>query len=197
VDTPKDIDIKLNETPSVTPGPETEPPADHEPLPVPLAETDAESALQPQAELDACRRELADARQRHLLLLADFDNYRKRMSATLSESAQEEKRRFIRELLEVVDNFERAMHFQQAAASDDFFKGIQSIHSQLQTLLRNHQVERLEADGLPFDPKLHEILDAVPNPDRPEHTVTRVYKPGYLHQGKVLRPALVQVSLLS
>ena len=154
-----------------------------------------EAPAPPQAELDACRRELEEARQRHLLLLADFDNYRKRMAASMAESAQEEKRKFIQELLEVVDNFERSMEFQDAASSDDFFKGVQAIHSQLQTLLRNHQVERIESSGQPFDPRLHEILDTKPDPDQPEHTVTRVYKPGYLHQGKVLRPAMVQVSV--
>ena len=104
-----------------------------------------------------------------------------RALANQAEANREEKRRLILDLLEVVDNFQRAM---EHAGGEDFVSGVQAIQQQLLTILARHGLERLEAQARPFDPNFHEVLDTVGAPDQPEQTITRVYKDGYLFGGE-------------
>jgi molecular chaperone GrpE len=143
-------------------------------------------------DLAQLQQSLQEAETRCVRVMADFDNFRKRTLANQAEANREEKRRLILELLEVVDNFQRAM---EHAGSEDFTSGVQAIQQQLLTILGRHGLERLDAQGRPFDPNVHEVLDTVAASDQPEQTITRVYKDGYLFGGKLLRPSLVQVAV--
>jgi molecular chaperone GrpE len=143
-------------------------------------------------DLAQLQQSLQEAEIRCMRVMADFDNFRKRTLANQAEANREEKRRLILELLEVVDNFQRAM---EHAGSEDFTSGVQAIQQQLLTILGRHGLERLDAQDRPFNPNFHEVLDTVGTPDQPEQTITRVYKDGYLCGGRLLRPALVQVAV--
>ena len=154
------------------------------------AEGEAGSEVLP--DLNQLQQSLQEAENRCIRVMADFDNFRKRTLANQSEANREEKKRLIRDLLEVVDNFQRAL---EHAGSDDFAMGVQAIQQQMLTILGRHGLERLDAQGQPFNPKFHEALDAVAVADQPEQTITRVYKDGYLFEGRMLRPALVQVAI--
>jgi molecular chaperone GrpE len=143
-------------------------------------------------DLARLQQSLQEAENRCVRVMADFDNFRKRTLANQAEANREEKKRLILDLLEVVDNFQRAM---EHAGSEDFVAGIQAIQQQLLSILGRHSLERLEAQDRPFDPNFHEVLDTVAVPDRPDQTITRVYKDGYLFGGRLLRPALVQVAV--
>jgi len=148
------------------------------------AETDAVSRL---------REALAASEERTLRALADFDNFRRRTAAANEEAAREQKKALLLELLEVQDNFTRALdHW--TGDDTEFVAGIRAIRQQLEGLLTRHQVERVAAFGQPFDPRVHDVLDARPDPAVPVDTVDRVYKDGYLFCGKLLRPALVGVA---
>jgi len=148
------------------------------------------------AEPDALTRlqeELAASEARTLRALADFDNFRRRTAASAEEAAREQKKALLLELLDVQDNFTRALEH-GSGADDEFVAGIRAIRQQLEGLLARHQVERVAALGQPFDPRVHDVLDARPDPAVPVDTVDRVYKDGYLFCGKLLRPALVGVA---
>ena len=146
-------------------------------------------------DLAALQQALQEAESRCLRAMADFDNFRRRTQAQQAEASQAEKKRFALDLLEVVDNFQRALDHGAPAGAEEFTAGIRAIHQLLLGVLSRHGVERMDVEGTPFDPNVHEVLDTLPDPDRPDQTVTRVYQDGYLFGGRLLRPALVQVSV--
>ncbi|HOB53801.1 MAG TPA: nucleotide exchange factor GrpE [Acidobacteriota bacterium] len=154
----------------------------------------AESAAPADADVvTRLREELAAAEERTLRARADFDNFRRRTAAANEEAAREQKKALLLDLLEVQDNFTRALdHW--TGDDTEFVAGIRAIRQQLEGLLTRHQAERVAALGQPFDPRVHEVLDARPDPTVPVDTVNRVYKEGYLFCGKLLRPALVGVA---
>ena len=137
--------------------------------------------------------ELAELKNRHLRLLADFDNYRKR-----SDREREELSRFalaepVRDLLPVVDNLSRAL-----AASgqlEDLRRGIEMTARQLTEVLKRWGVEEVPAVGHPFDPRMHEAVMRVESDDVDEPTVVEEFQRGFLLRGRLLRPAMVKVAV--
>jgi molecular chaperone GrpE len=158
----------------------------------PRLEASAEACDEMMPELTQLQQALTEADNRCLRVMADFENYRKRTLANQAEASQEGKKQLALELLEVVDNFQRAL--EHATGEDEFVTGVRAILQQLLAILGRHGLERLEVMDHPFDPNFHEVLDMVPDPILPEHTITKVYKDGFLFDGRLLRPALVQVS---
>jgi molecular chaperone GrpE len=141
-------------------------------------------------ELEQALKEAAD---RELRLLADFENYRRRTSANMADERLEEKRRLVADLLEVLDSFRLALEHLPAEADGSVAAGVEAIYRQLEDVLRAHGVERIDPAGETFDPEVHEVLDVVAEADRPPLGITRVYKYGYRLNGRLIRPALVQV----
>ena len=119
-------------------------------------------------DLAQLQQSLQEAENRCMRVMADFDNFRKRTLANQAEANREEKKRLILDLLEVVDNFQRAM---EHAGGEDFVSGMQAIQQQFLSILGRHGLERLEAQDRPFDPNFHEVLDTVarPRPARADH----------------------------
>jgi molecular chaperone GrpE len=173
--------------------------ASSEPAATPAPEAAAPGAApeSPPAEADEVgrlRQALAESEARCLRALADFDNHRRRAAAANEEAAREQKKTLLLDLLEVQDNFIRALdHW--TGDDNEFVAGVRAIRQQLAALLTRHQVEAVSALGQPFDPRVHEVLDAHPDPSVSADTVCGVYKEGYLFCGKLLRPALVRVAL--
>ncbi|HOS99422.1 MAG TPA: nucleotide exchange factor GrpE [Acidobacteriota bacterium] len=154
----------------------------------------AESVAPAEADVVTRLREaLAASEERTLRAVADFDNFRRRTAAANEEAAREQKKALLLDLLEVQDNFTRALEH-WTGDDNEFVAGIRAIRQQLEGLLIRHQVERVAALGQPFDPRVHDVLDARPDPAVSVDTVDRVYKEGYLFCGKLLRPALVGVA---
>lgn len=136
---------------------------------------------------------LEDAENRFLRAVADFDNYRKRMSQTMAEAGREEQRKLIGDLLEVRDNLRRAL--EQAKSPDDpLVQGIVTICQLFDSVLEKHGVIRVEALAGRFDPERHEAIDMAEAEGKEPLTITRVYQDGFLFHGRLLRPARVQVA---
>ena len=142
----------------------------------------------PLAEHEAA---LAAERERTLRMAADFDNFRKRTEANRREMAMEEKGFLLADLFEGLDNLRRAA--EQFGPETDEGKGVAAIGRQFEDVLRKHGAEPIPAEGVPFNPRFHEALDLAPDPALPSGLVRKTYKSGWMFQGKVLRPALVQV----
>jgi molecular chaperone GrpE len=144
--------------------------------------------------IEELRQELKECQNRELRLKADFDNFRRRTNTQLEEERLKYKQLFARDLLEILDNFERALIDDQAAGDTQFREGILAIQSQLGDVLRSHGVVPMEAEpGTPFDPQYHEVLDMADDTELPALSVKQVYQRGYMFKDKVLRPARVQV----
>ena len=135
-------------------------------------------------------------RERALRLQADMDNYRKRQQRLAQDQVEAERQRLLGVLLHVVDNLERAL---EAPASDasGLRQGVELTHRAAVQMLRKEGVERVRAEGEPFDPNWHEAVASVRrNGSSVEpNTVVQVLEPGYRLGERLLRPARVIVAV--
>ncbi|HTU33038.1 MAG TPA: nucleotide exchange factor GrpE [Candidatus Acidoferrum sp.] len=130
---------------------------------------------------------------RYLRLLADFDNYRKRVDRQRAEAAQSGKRDILLSLLDIVDDFERALQY-LGNESSPLLEGVNSIYRKLLTLLDAEGVTRCFSIGEAFNPGLHEAVGSVSTSEYPPGVVVQEARPGYRQGDYLLRPARVLVS---
>jgi len=155
-----------------------------EPLP---AATDEEEAQHLKAELD-------HVRDIYLRKLAEFDNFRKRVEREREENRLAGVEEMVRELLPVLDNFDRALQH----AEDDsgaFLQGIEMIAKQLWDTLERRGVAEVNPVGQPFDPELHEAVQRIEDGKHPPGTVGWVMLKGYTLGDRLIRPAMVGVAV--
>lgn len=138
----------------------------------------------------------ADARQYldHLRRLqAEFDNYRKRALKEQTQSLELAAAGVVRRLLEVLDDFELAlMSANDKPDFDRFLHGVELVYAKLVDSLKAEGLERIEAEGAPFDPELHEAL-MQSGEGEGALIVADVLRKGYTLKGRVIRPAGVRV----
>jgi molecular chaperone GrpE len=126
-------------------------------------------------------------------LQAEFDNYRKRVVKEQTELSELGAMPVARRLLEVLDDFELAlMSADDKPDFERFLKGVELVYAKLLDALKAEGLERIHAEGSPFDPALHEALMQTGDGDG-EPVVADVLRPGYTLKGRVLRPAGVRV----
>jgi molecular chaperone GrpE len=145
-------------------------------------------------ELGRIRKEADEARDRALRTLAEFDNYRKRNERERREAVEMGAAGVLRDLLEVADNFDRALEHAAGGAPPAFVEGMQLIARGFHDILDRRGVKRLETTGQPFDPHFHEALASEPSEEMEPNRVLREVQSGYVMGDRVLRPAKVVVS---
>ena len=127
--------------------------------------------------------------------VAAFSNYRKRQERERQQQVLRLTMDLLRQLLPVVDDFERGLERIPVELADDgWVEGVLLIHRKLKDLLAGFQVAPIEAQGELFDPNLHSALMQEESDEYPEGTVTEELQKGYLLGDQVLRPSLVKVS---
>ena len=144
-------------------------------------------------ELEKLRAEREDLFDRLARLQAEFDNYRKRAAKENADYRDFAVSDAARTLLPVVDSFSLALK-NSSAKPEDLRKGMELIHKQLQDVLQKLNVERIAAQGEPFDPRVHDAIEMVETNDAPDHQVLEELQPGYRIKGRLLRPAMVKVA---
>jgi len=170
------------------PGDEPEPDAD-----VTVAETAASEGADMADELEIARDEAAQYLDHLRRLQAEFDNYRKRVVKEQTDLAELGAMPVARRLLEVLDDFELAlMAADETHDFEKFVKGVELVYAKLADALKAEGLERMQAEGAPFDPELHEALMQTGDGDG-EPIVVDVLHPGYTLKGRVLRHAGVRV----
>jgi molecular chaperone GrpE len=138
--------------------------------------------------------DLAELKDRHLRLAAEFDNYRKRSSKERAELANRAQASFVAKLLDVLDDLDRLVASDPATPLASLREGLSAVDRKLWKELQDAGVERIDPVGAPFDPALHEAVSTVPAPDQSdEHLVSATFQPGYRFKGTLVRPARVQV----
>jgi molecular chaperone GrpE len=153
-------------------------------------------------DLDALRAQLQSAEQKRDEYLdlaqrtrADFENYQKRMKRDLIEERRYAQMPLAADLLTALDNLERATSAaEQAGETGPLVQGVALVRSQLLDILRRHGITRIDAQGQPFDPNLHQAVMQQSSKEHPPMTVLQVLESGYLMHERVLRPARVVVS---
>ena len=126
-------------------------------------------------------------------LQAEFDNYRKRVLREQTTAVEMAAEPVMHRLLEVLDDFELALlHAAEDVDQDRLLKGVELVYAKLLDALGAEGLERIDAEGQPFDPALHEALMQTGEGDG-EPRVAEVFRPGYTLRGRVIRPAGVRV----
>ncbi len=156
--------------------------------------TEEEMALM-QKELEEAKTKSEEAIGKMMRLAAEFDNYKKRSARDYESIRRYAAENIIRELLPIVDNFERAI--ESANESKDFssfLEGVKLILNQMMNLLEREGVTKINSVGESFDPNIHEAVMHVNSDDYPENIVTQEFQKGYILNDRVIRPAMVAVS---
>lgn len=128
-------------------------------------------------------------------LYADFDNFRKRKEEEVVESRKRAVERVVLEILPIMDNFERAI-----AASEDtenyaaLKEGLVMVHKQIYHLLVKEGVAEIEAEGKPFNPEEHQVVNCESSPELEEDTIIKELLKGYKLFDRVIRPSMVVVA---
>jgi molecular chaperone GrpE len=143
------------------------------------------------------QKELAAQKDNVLRLTADFDNFIKRTQRDSGQQAAVEKEAFIRDLLPILDNLERALASDQSISSEPLHQGVTITLRQVGQLLHRHDIEAVEDMGRPFDPHRHEAVSLRHDPYQPDQIILEVTQRGYFRRDKVFRPAKVIVNDLS
>lgn len=146
------------------------------------------------AECERLQAELADAQDRLLRNRAEFENFRRRSERDRSDFLQYAGMEVVREILPILDDFERAQKSECADAG--YRKGIELIYQRLTDTLKKIGLEPVEIPpGTPFDPNLHQAVVRAETPDAEDNVVLEEFQRGYNFKGKLLRPAMVKVAV--
>ncbi len=180
---------------------ETVTPQAPEPDPGPAAagepRSEEDRLRQLEAEFAALQSEHESLRGQYMRIAADFDNYRKRQSRDQEDLKLQITCSTVAEILPVVDNFERArqqlnpQHEEAQALHGSYL----ALYRQLVDVLKQLGVASMRVEGEPFDPNLHEAVLREPSEEHPEDVVIGELQRGYHINGRVLRHALVKVSM--
>ncbi|HEY2066408.1 MAG TPA: nucleotide exchange factor GrpE [Gemmatimonadaceae bacterium] len=139
--------------------------------------------------------QLADQRDRYLRLAAEYDNFRKRTAKERQEASLRGQADMLRGLIDALDDIARFAHVDPATTdARTVVDGVSMVENKLLKTLSGLGMEVLNPIGQPFDPGLHEAVMTEPAASPAEdHQVGRVFQPGYLFNGQLLRPARVVV----
>ncbi len=143
---------------------------------------------EPRSREEELELELEEAQNKHLRLLAEFQNFRQRASKIQLEQAESCAGKTIKQILPVLDDFDRA------AQQEDFSEGVSLVYHKLQSTLEQLGVKPMESTGADFDPDIHEAITEIPapTPELKGKVVDSIEK-GYYLQDKILRFAKVIV----
>lgn len=156
------------------------------------AAVEAEAEQDPAAEAEALKVQLAEGAERMKRLQADFENFRRRTRQEKEELSNMVVQDFIKELLPMLDNFDRAMAAEATDAAK-FQQGVEMIYNQLTEILKNRGMELIDTKDAKFDPNFHQAVMRVENPDLEDEAIAMELQKGYMVKGKVIRPSMVQV----
>jgi molecular chaperone GrpE len=176
------------------------PVAANDSAPAPASEAGAAEAEAPDpiAQLEA---EKTDLKEKLLRTLADMENLRRRTEREIADARTYAVSNFARDMLNVADNFQRAIDSVPAEAREAgdpalkaLIEGIELTEREMLKTLERYGVKPVNPEGQKFDPNLHQAMFEVPNADVPSGTVVQVVQTGYVIGERVLRPALVGVA---
>jgi len=142
-------------------------------------------------------KERDELKDEYLRNLAEIDNFRKRINKEKENYHKYILSEFLLNLLEILDNFDRALSAQSNSKNDEksILSGIKMTYKQLYELLKKYNTIEIEALGKPFNPNFHQALSKEERDDIKEPIVVGVYQKGFIYNDKLLRPTLVKVAV--
>jgi molecular chaperone GrpE len=147
------------------------------------------------SELAQARAQAAEYLEHMQRLKAEFDNYRKRVLKEQTRAVELASEPIVHRLLEVLDEFDLAlMAAERKPDFEQFLHGVELVYAKLLDILRAEGLERIDAQGKPFDPERHEALMQSSSGGDGDPRVVDVLRQGYTLKGRVIRPAGVKVT---
>lgn len=143
----------------------------------------------------ALKKELEELKDKHLRLMAEYDNFKKRTVKEKEAIYIDSVGDTVNTLLPVIDNFERAMAaFSEEDKSTEFYKGIEMIFNQMTESFDKLGVKQIEAVGCEFNPELHNAVMHVEDDQAGDNTIVEEFQKGYTYRDKVIRYSMVKVA---
>lgn len=131
---------------------------------------------------------------KYLRLMAEFQNYKKRVAKEKSDIHSYANEKIVTELLEVLDNFERALASDNSTDVEGYAQGMKLIFDQLLGVLTKSGLVEVKALGEEFDPNMHNAVMTADSEEYDSNKVCSVLQKGYTLNGKVIRPSMVTVA---
>jgi len=158
------------------------------------ARLEARIMQQRESKLTETESALAEARDRHLRLAADFDNFERATRQEQLETIQHASAELIGRLLPVLDDLRTALDHKPDGIDEAWVRGLELGVRKLEEVLASHGLEPIESVGASFNPKFHEAVGHEESEEHPEDTVVSELRRGYRIRDRVVRPSLVKVS---
>ena len=188
-DAPEDIEIEFIDEDSGA----NAPPEDVDAPPATKSVDPVDLGPSVEIEIERLESELDELRDIHLRKLAEFDNFRKRTDRERVEIKRHANEELLRDLLPVLDNFERALEHSSESGTGAFREGVEMIAKQLWDTLERQGIQKVDPMGQPFSPEYHEAVHRVEDSDLEPGTIASVLAKGYVCNGRLIRPAMVGV----
>jgi molecular chaperone GrpE len=161
-------------------------------------QTEAETMETIKEKMKVIQQEKDQEADRLLRLMAEFENYKKRMDRQMNDFRKYANESLLKDLLIVVDNLERALNTSgdanNGAAESSVIEGVEMTLNETMKILKKYNVTPIEALGKPFDPVFHEAVMQEESEEQPENTVLNEFQKGYMIHDRLLRPSMVVVS---
>ena len=159
------------------------------------AAADAPTDQDEQSIIEKLKSALEESEKRALIAVADLENYRKRASKNAQEQLKYASLPLMGELLETVDNLNRAIESANEESADSaFLEGVKMVSAQILNVLQSNKCELIPSVGETFDPNLHQAIQMQPSEEFPTNTVMMEMRTGYRLHDRVIRPSQVFVS---
>lgn len=160
-----------------------------------LAEEERSAIAAAEQKLRSVMTDLEDLKDRHRRKLAEFENMRKRTEREKGEYLRLALGKFVGDFLTISDDFDRALaHATPEEVSSDFGQGVALIQRKLEELWKKYGLNEVDTTGA-FDPNVHEAVATEKSEDLPKDTIVDVLRKGYTLNDKLIRPALVKVTV--
>jgi molecular chaperone GrpE len=156
--------------------------------------TDDQRIAELEAQLEQVRAEAAANWDKYLRERAEMENFRKRQERVAADRVRRDKNELLHKVLDVMDNLDRAMHYEESMDRESLHQGLRMVQWQLNELLKGEGLTPVPTVGEPFDPRVHEAIEQIQSDEHPEGTVVEEVRKGYMLGDEMLRPARVKVS---
>lgn len=148
------------------------------------------------SEIELAQDEATKWKNDYLYLRAEFENYKRNALKERSELLKFGAERMARDILEVMDNFERALQVKLTPETTQTFKvGVEMTAKELREALQKHGIQEIPSEGQPFNPTYHEAISSEPTTEIPNGHVARVFKKPYKLHDKIIRTGQVVVAM--
>lgn len=155
----------------------------------------ATAAAPPKSDVEVAQEEIQKWKNEYLYLRAEFENYKKHAIKERSDLLKFGAERIARDILEVMDNFERALQTKVSPDTLQTFKtGVEMTAKDLKETLTKHGIQEVPSENQPFNPAVHEAISSEPSTQVAEGHITKVFKKPYKLHDKVIRMGQVVVA---